>query len=82
MAIYRSPNSVRDNTEQLNKLIQEIGDLKVSHKLLMGDFNYRDIDWINWSVPGSETSPEYKFVESFEGHFHVSACAVTYLCKS
>ncbi len=67
--IYRSPNSSKETSEQLNKAIQEIGTLKMSHKLLAGDFNYRDIDWKNWSCPGSDACLEYKFIESLKDTF-------------
>ena len=32
----------------------------------MGDFNYKDIKWENWSTPGcNESSDEFLFVEAF-----------------
>ena len=42
---YRSPSCNEENNIQLNILMVEIGEHNASHKLLlMGDFNYREID--------------------------------------
>jgi hypothetical protein len=41
-----------------------------SHILIMGDFNYPDIDWENWNTKGDNTnSHEYKFVETIQDNF-------------
>ena len=45
--LYRSPSCNEENNRQLNILMVEIGQHTASHKLLMGDFNYREIDWTN-----------------------------------
>ena len=67
--IYRSPNSSQDNTEKINNLIREVGNLGISHKLIMGDFNYRDINWDDWSTQGSETSQPFKFIEALRDSY-------------
>lgn len=43
--IYRSPNSEDRNNSYLNALIEEACKLGTSHMLIMGDFNYKSIDW-------------------------------------
>ena len=43
--IYRSPNSDERNNSYLNKLIDEACKIGTSHLLLLGDFNYKTIDW-------------------------------------
>ena len=48
--IYRSPNCDRDKSEDLNKLLCKASDFKATHKLLMGDFNFPNIDWSTWST--------------------------------
>jgi hypothetical protein len=45
--IYRSPHSTTANSELLNETIRRVGDLKFSHVLIVGDFNYPGIDWEN-----------------------------------
>ena len=43
--VYKSPGSSGTNNEQLNELISEVIRYKHSHLLLLGDFNYPNIDW-------------------------------------
>ena len=43
--IYRSPSSNEENNRHLRELIDVSAKLKYSHYLLMGDFNYKDINW-------------------------------------
>ncbi|KAI8493802.1 hypothetical protein Bbelb_281490 [Branchiostoma belcheri] len=45
MGIYRSPNSISENNEKLNKLIQNCGTWGYSHMLIVGDLNYPTITW-------------------------------------
>jgi len=43
--IYRSPSSTYENNLKLNELLRKAIDLKDSHILLMGDFNYEGLNW-------------------------------------
>jgi len=43
--VYRSPNISASDEEQLNDMMTQACCFKVSHKLIMGDFNHPDIDW-------------------------------------
>lgn len=43
--VYRSPNSTRENFDLLTELLYKIRDLRYTHKLIMGDFNIREINW-------------------------------------
>ena len=47
--VYRSPNISASDEEQLNDMIIQASSFKASHKLIMGDFNHPDIDWITGS---------------------------------
>ena len=42
--VYRSPNSTENNNEKLYKCIQELSNRNL---VIMGDFNYPNIDWNN-----------------------------------
>ena len=42
--VYRSPNSAETNNEKLNKCLQELSNRNL---VIMGDFNYPNIDWNN-----------------------------------
>jgi hypothetical protein len=58
--------SICDN-DKLCSLISEATSKGYSHILIMGDFNYPDIDWENWNTKGNNTnSHEYKFVETIQ----------------
>ena len=43
--IYRSPSSTYENNLKLNELLRKAMELKDSHILLMGDFNYGGLNW-------------------------------------
>ncbi len=68
--IYRSDSGSADNNRNLRRLISEASNLGHSHTLLMGDFNYPDINWNNWSTKGDSTeSEEYLLLENFRDNF-------------
>ena len=48
--IYRSESGSDYNNLKIYDLITESVDLKCSHYLVMGDFNYPRIDWSSWSI--------------------------------
>ena len=63
--IYRSPNSTYENNAALNQMLIKAADLKFSHLLILGDFNYPEIDWLTWSTPSD--NPMHKgnvFIET------------------
>ena len=46
--LYRSPSCTEEESLNVNKLINQISDKYFRQKIvLIGDFNYRDIDWKN-----------------------------------
>ena len=64
---YRSPtpSSTSDrNNENLNRLLCNISKKKYSHKCFVGDFNFKDIDWANWTTFHDEGSKEATFIEA------------------
>ena len=64
--IYRSPTQTEisdENNYQLIKLLQKINAENYSHVCLVGDFNYRNINWRTWTTPLAESSKESKFLE-------------------
>jgi hypothetical protein len=69
--IYRSPpNKNMEHHNQLRKLIQEASNTHFSHILIMGDFNYPNIDWENCNSNGDSTeSIEYKFIGNLQDGF-------------
>ncbi|KAK6196055.1 hypothetical protein SNE40_001352 [Patella caerulea] len=60
--IYRSPSSSFDNSSNLNHVLKEIT-LRYPQVLIVGDFNYRDIDWEKETPNTQPGSPCYEFLE-------------------
>ena len=59
------------NNSNLNLLIQQIAsNKKYTHKCIVGDFNYRKINWIHWSTPCDESSDEEKFLEALRDSYY------------
>ena len=67
--IYRSPNSPPENHDYLRNLIQEANNLKSSHLLIMGDFNYNDINWRTETTPADVNHTSTKFMECLRDCF-------------
>lgn len=70
--MYRSPTpspSALDNNLNLNKLFLNLCSKKYSHICLVGDFNYKKVNWINLSTSETENSQEYKFLECVQDCF-------------
>ena len=65
-AIYRSDSGTKQNNENLLNLIREINTMKHSHKLIIGDFNYKHIDWETCYTPKNENSDEQLFINCIQ----------------
>lgn len=65
-AIYRSDSGTSQNNTNLLSLLKEIDQMKQSHKLVVGDFNYKQIDWDAWSTPKNDTSEEQLFINCIQ----------------
>ena len=48
--IYRSPRSTYENNMKLLNAMQKACSKSGSYLLILGDFNYPDIDWANWNA--------------------------------
>lgn len=68
--IYRSDSGSRENNNQLCNLFGEATTLGYSHLMVMGDFNYPDINWETYNSKGDSTeTKEYKFVECIQENY-------------
>ena len=68
--IYRSPSCDGENNIRLRELVTIIRDHKCSHKLVMGDFNYNNIDRSTWNTRNvSMQSEEYLFLENVRNSY-------------
>ena len=64
--IYRSPtpsSNADQNNKNLNRLLSIISKKNYTHRCIVGDFNYRDINWKTWSTQHGPDSKESKFIE-------------------
>ena len=67
-AVYRSPSSSTNNDSSLIKLINYIYSQFSGDFVLLGDFNYRNINWETCTSAGSSCpdSPENKFIDCLQ----------------
>ena len=64
--LYRSPTYTEkseDNNIKLNNLLKLVTRKNYSHVCILGDLNYRDINWATHTTNHSEESKEAKFIE-------------------
>ena len=74
--LYRSESGSAENNENMLKLLKEIDKMKYTYKLVIGDLNYKHIDWENWQTPKPETSEEHQFISCLQDiywHQHVTS---------
>ena len=65
--IYRSPSKdTTTSTKQLCSLLKIVADTNPSHLIIMGDFNYPEIDW-NYTISrAAENHPSHIFLHSIQ----------------
>jgi transcription termination factor NusB len=66
---YRSPNSPHDNNKKLFELLKKASKMKTSHLLLMGDFNFPQIDFDKYVVSDSDESSAQVFFDCIQDLF-------------
>ena len=59
--IYRSPSCKSGNHDKLRTFMRNAADIGTSHVLIMGDFNYGEINWANGTTPNQLTNPATAF---------------------
>ena len=73
--IYKSPSSNLDYHKNLNNLISQASNMVFDHLIILGDFNFPEINWETWSVNKSITHPSFLFVECVRDNYlsqHIS----------
>ena len=69
---YRSPTpspSSNINNKNLIELLKSVASKKYSHVCIVGDFNYKKINWKSWTSPGDEDTAEFAFIEGIRDCF-------------
>ena len=56
-------NSSKENNEKLCQLLKEVSDMQCSQIMIIGDYNFPNINWETISMHESENSDTYLFVE-------------------
>ena len=76
--IYRSPSSSTSNNDNIIDLLNNVGEDKVSHKVIIGDFSRRRIQWNDGCgfLPDtcSIDNQEQCFLSCVDDSFFNSAC--------
>ena len=75
VVVYRSPTCNNVNHEHLRTLLRNAANIGTSHVLIMGDFNYGDINWANGTTPSQLTNPATAFAETLRDlyyHQHIT----------
>ena len=70
--IYRSPNSDKQENNNINNFFRNIGKLKHQHQLILGDYNRKDI---KWDTVSSSSDDDNKFIDAIRDAYltqHVS----------
>ena len=62
-SVYRSPNSSSTNNCNLLQMFEEIEKIAPSHLLIMGDFNYKEINWEDRTCHSGLLSDPYKLLD-------------------
>ena len=62
--IYRSPNSILENNQNLYQLLNTVNNSHFTLKLIPGDFNFKEIDWKVQSTSVNENHVSTQLLES------------------
>ena len=57
--MYRSPNSEDANTEEMLNVLKQVTQSNISDILIMGDFNYPNINWNTWASSMDKDSTSF-----------------------
>ena len=71
IAVYRSPNSANECIQELEHVLsyEKEGNTKASHRLIVGDFNLREIDWESETSNANENHIASQFLEAVRDNF-------------
>ncbi len=67
--IYRSPSTNNESTHSLCNLLQEVDEAKPSHMLIVGDFNYPEIDRFDCHSNASPNHRSQIFINKIQDMF-------------
>ena len=62
--VYRRQDLPRDNDEKLNNLVENLAQVRATHKLIIGDFNYPELDWYTETSNAGPNHKATKFLKT------------------
>ncbi len=69
--VYRSPSSDSENNRELETLLRAMSDESFEHMIIVGDFNYPNVDWDTCTATDREGSDSDQFMECLNDCFLV-----------
>ena len=69
--VYRSPSSTNANNSQLQELILNSYRRNPSHLLIVGDFNYLEINWVSWTSSVVSQHNSKDLIDTLQDNFLV-----------
>ena len=67
--IYRSSSGTDENNDNLLHLLNFVMTLNCKYVMVLGDFNYPEISWDNWSTNRNATHNSFKFLECLRDNY-------------
>ena len=67
--IYSRPNCIATNSRKFIELINTAVNLKYDYTVLVGDFNYPNISWKDWTTPYNHMHHDFQFLEFLRENF-------------
>ena len=67
--VYRSPSSIEENNIRLCEMMSSLNDENFDSIVVMGDFNYWDINWEHWLSEASEDHGSHRFIKAVRESF-------------
>ena len=67
--IYKSPNSTEENVQSLFCLLDHVNTVDFRRLLIIGDFNFPEIDWATWLTSTSENHNAFRFLECLRDNY-------------
>ncbi|XP_076068436.1 uncharacterized protein LOC143040877 [Oratosquilla oratoria] len=67
--LYRPPGSSAEYNARVREAIRVMSNTDAHQTLLCGDFNFKEIDWINHTIKGGPESEQMKFYDACQDAF-------------
>ena len=62
----------KQNSEPAYKIVGIYHIVTYTSTVILGDFNFQEIDWNTWRVSKNENHPAFHFIECIRDNFYIS----------